>query len=87
MMCDDVDDDPRGTYGYDTARAHAKAIVSASHSPFIRDYWTAAKVPIEVDAMVIAIAKKMNIGPKMGQRDVPLSVIRRAVEDVLGAIP
>lgn len=29
----------------------------------------------------------MRGGAKMGQADIPIAVVRRAVEDVLGAIP
>lgn len=86
MSCDDIDCDALAWH-YETARAHARDIVAAATRSLGRGYWYAAKVPLEADAMTEAIARRMRIGSKMGQADIPIAVIRRAVEGVLGAMP
>lgn len=85
-MCDDDDPSESHAYAYDTAVGHARDIVAAA-TRSIHDggYWRGRRVPLEAEAMTAAIAARMRVGAKMGQTDVPLSVIRRAVEDVLGA--
>ena len=82
MDDDEIDDETLAAY--QAARGHAGAIVDAAkYSLRGGGYWAMARVPVEADAMVAAIVKRMGIGPKMGQRDVPPSIVRRAVEDVL----
>ena len=86
MDDDDVSEELAACYR--TAYGHARAIVdAATYSLRGGGYWTMAGVPTEADAMIAAIVRRMGIGPKMGQRDVPAWVVRRAVEDVLEARP
>lgn len=72
----------------ETAYGHARAIVDAAkYSLLGGSYWAMAKVPVEAEAMTAAIAMRMNVGSKMGQVDIPMSVIRTAVNDVLEGRP